>query len=132
MALDTEVAGTGFELQLQERVPWTPVDGVLVWDLANYLEAEELRALGRWLAQQSESGTMVLVCLATHSPYPQRPGQYAILGEAELCHHPDPQAVKTRRVLHSSHELVKLWPQFAAVRSFLLRSGMQEFVLRRR
>lgn len=131
-SLDTGLTGTRFEMQLDDQSRWAPFDGVLCWDVPNYLAAEELKVLGRWIAQLSESGTMVMVCLATHAPYPASPGQYAIQDEATLRFHPNPEAPRTRSVVHSSHELVKLWPQFAAVRSFLLRSGMQEFVLRRR
>ncbi len=131
-SLDTGLTGTRFEMQLDDSSKWAPFDGILCWDVPNYLATDELKALGRWLARVSESGTMVMVCLATHTPYPDLPGQYAIQGEATLRFLQNPNAPRTRTVVHSSHELVKLWPQFAAVRSFLLRSGMQEFVLRRR
>ena len=77
-------------------------------------------------------GALVMACLATRAPYASLPGQYAIEAPDRLSFLPSSVAQLRCSETHSSSELAKLWPNFESVRSFLLRNGMQEIVLRRR
>ncbi|MDJ0656265.1 MAG: hypothetical protein QNJ40_19045 [Xanthomonadales bacterium] len=132
MSLDTTLAGTGFEMRLEQHADWGPFDGVLCWDLLNYLGNDELKLLGAWLHQRCGSRAVVMASLTTRAPYSSQPARYAIESASKLVCMPSQDAEASRSETHSSAELAKLWPGFESVRSFLLRNGMQEFVLRHR
>lgn len=128
-ALDTSLSGTAFEMQLQSHEQ-EAFRGVLAWDLCNYLDAGELAALGQWLSRHCEPGCPVLICLASRAPYANQPGQYAIEDASHLRTIASDSIPDERRLLHTSSALLRAFEQFESVRSFLLRSGMQEYVLR--
>ncbi len=130
MDLDISLVGTAFEMQLEGYRDWGPFDGVLAWDLPNYLEAEELTVLGQWLEAHTTAPSPLLVCMATRTPYADRPGKYSIENRTTLV--ADSAGIEVNRTQrHVPNVLKRSWPAFSPIRSYLLRSGMQEFVLTR-
>ena len=108
-----------------------PYQGLLAWDLLNYCnDAEEFAALGSWLAERLTTGAPALLSLATKTPYGDRPAVYDVVDSNRLRVHPSGSL--RRDVLYAGSRLPRLWPEFDVKRSFLLRNGMQEFVLTRR
>ncbi|MEM7705717.1 MAG: hypothetical protein AAF358_09210 [Pseudomonadota bacterium] len=130
MDLDISLKGTAFEMALEAYRDWGPFDGVLAWDLPNYMASDELSVLGTWLEAHTGTPCPLLVCMATRTPYADQPGRYSVVDEATLLVDPGSSEV-TRTDRHVPNVLKRAWPSFSPNRSFLLRNGMQEFVLTR-
>ncbi|MFK7955555.1 MAG: hypothetical protein AB8B96_05625 [Lysobacterales bacterium] len=129
MDLDLTTVGTAFEMQLETYRDWGPFDGVLGWDLPNYLAEEELVVLGKWLEAHTTPPCPVLICMATRTPYADSPVQYSIETDTTLITESSEGGSKTER--HPPNVIKRAWPAFAPNRSYLLRNGMQEFVFTR-
>lgn len=124
---DREVAA--LRAQLPEIAPQSQ-HGALCWDLPNYLSHAQLRMLGEWLHKVLVVDGVVHLGLYTSSSMPARPPRYGVrdASSIERAAH-DPREVTCPR--YSQKDLQNDWPDFEVVRSFLLRSEIQEFVLRR-
>lgn len=105
-------------------------DGALAWDLANHLDEGRLAALGSWLAGRLGPGAPVFVALATRAPFAERPLRYEVVDASHLRIQAEGRGVAGQALI-SGPRLARLWPAFETERSFLLRNGMQEYVLRR-
>ena len=107
------------------------VDGVLCWDLLDYLEPEAGRLLARELVRLLRPGGVLLVCFGTES----RPGsgqtKYEIIDEASLRYRSGAEARGKRRVLQS-RELTKMFEGLIIADSFLLTNRMREMLFRKR
>lgn len=105
--------------------------GALCWDLPNYCDDEAaFEALGAWLAERLVSQAPVHLALATQAPYGDRPAHYEIVNDQRLkCE--SSTATGRRTQVFRNARLPKLWSQFEVQRSFLMRTGWQEHVLRR-
>jgi hypothetical protein len=119
------------ESELKSFTSSTQFSGALCWDIPNYLGKAQLKALGRWLAKHLRNDGVVLVCLATQIPYPDAPGSYCVVDDRTLRFQPG-NWQKDRNERLTSADLARAWPEFESVRSFLLRNGMQEYVMKRR
>lgn len=117
--------------QLAAFEPDGQYDAALCWEIPNYVDPLGLEVMGRWLAQHIKPGGVVMLSLAVNSPYADLPSSYGIVDTNHLeCIQTKSDANRQQR--YSTRELTKYWPSFTPIRSFLLRSGRQEYVLRRR
>ena len=105
-----------------------PIDLVLVWDLLDYLDGDQIEVLGRHLARLCRKETLVFLMLSTRQTIPDRPSRYLILDPETLRTENDSQHER-RSPLYKEPDLEKLMPTFEVETSFLLRSGIQEYVL---
>lgn len=104
--------------------------GALCWDVLDYLTRPQIAALGRWLARVLALDAVALLSLHTGETMPPAPGRYVIQGALSLARvDADGQWVRCPRLTQG--DLKRLWPDFEVLRSYLLRSEAQEFVLRR-
>ena len=106
------------------------VDGVLCWDVFDYLQAEAADALGREVTRVLRPGGVTFVCHGPRDREVQGPVQYEILDEMTLRH----RTVKVARPAISareSREMTKLFAGLSIASSFLLKSSMRELVLRK-
>ncbi len=115
---------------LEEAADERRFHGALCWDLLNFVEDDLLSDLGAWLGERLEPGAPVFFALATRSPYPAQPAAYDIVDERRLSYRPTDVLDRTK--LLSGARLKRLWVEFEFRRSFLLRNGMQEYVLYRK
>lgn len=103
-------------------------DVVLAWDLFNYLEREQLRALGEQLAALTRHGGYLLALLSALREIPARPQAFRIVDQGTLAYQPRSRGNRT-----SSHyqpaDVATLMPGFSVYRSFLLRHGVREYLL---
>jgi len=105
-------------------------DAALCWEYPNFVDNPGLGLMGDWLAKNLKPGGLVLLSLAIKTPYAVEAANYRIVDSTHLEREvPKGEISRTKRF--TSGELSKHWPQFSPIRSFLLRSGMQEYVLRR-
>ncbi|MEO8504062.1 MAG: hypothetical protein ABI609_09210 [Acidobacteriota bacterium] len=120
-------------LDLASALP-TPTVGatlVLAWDLFNYFRLEALAALGLRLAECTAPGGIVLALVATHKDMPARPQRYRILDPKTLETTVD-GASTAAAPRYRQPELERALPAFRVETTYLLRAGMQEYLLRRR
>lgn len=124
------------------------VDVVLAWDLLNYLEREQIRALCETLAPRCKPGAPLFAMLVTAREMPREPGTYLLQGEAgrggdedddggggereatSLLYRVDRSAGRPAPRYRPA-EIDALSPGFEVDRNYLLRHGIQEYILRR-
>jgi hypothetical protein len=131
---------------LRRALPWDdpgaaePVDMVLAWDLFNYLDRERIRALCEALAPRCRPGAPLYAMLVTAPEMPREPGTY-LLREATdgpggerastaLLYRVDRTAQRPAPRYRPA-EVDALSPGFEVDRNYLLRHGVQEYLLRR-
>lgn len=107
-----------------------PADVVLAWDLFNYLDRQRLRALGERLAARTRPGALLFAMLWTGKEIPREPGRFVIQEGARLVY--GVEAERTRPgPRYRPAEIAAMTPGFSADRNFLLRHGVQEYLLLR-
>ena len=105
-----------------------PFDVVLAWDVFNYLDRPRLAALGARLAARSRPGTLLLALLWTGKEIPAEPGRFLIQDDSHLVYGVD--LARTRPgPRYRPSEIAAVTRGFATDRSFLLRHGVQEYLL---
>ncbi len=117
--------------QLEQFSVPQPFDAALCWEYPNYLDVAGLQQMGAWLAKHVRPGGLVMLSLAIKTPYSDQPSNHRIVDHQRIERQAAPVG-EGRAQRYASGELSKYWPEFDPLRSFLLRSGMQEYVLRRR
>ena len=132
MSVSLDAAAGTLQSQLEAFSSDQPFDGSLCWDLPNYMSAADFKQLGNWLGKHMRPGGVVLLCLATKIPYPKLPGRYVIVSGDRLQYQPAELGDDGRQQRVNTADLSRQWGDFDIERSFLLRNGMQEYVLRRR
>lgn len=105
-----------------------PIDLILVWDLLNYLDREQVTTLGRHLAGLCRRDSLVLALLSTLPTIPELPGRYLML-DPETLRYENSSKRERRSPGYKEPDLEKLMPAFEVETSYLLRSGIQEYVL---
>ena len=105
-----------------------PFDLVLAWDLLNYLRREQIRALAEHLAPACRPGGRLFAMVLTGREIPRRPLTYEMRPGGELVYRgaggptrPGPR--------YRPAEIDDLTPGFTVDRSYLLRHGVQEYLL---
>jgi hypothetical protein len=107
-----------------------PADVVLAWDLFNYLDRKRLRALGERLAARTRPGALLFAMLWTGKEIPREPGRFVIQEGGPLVY--DIDTAHTRPgPRYRPAEIAAMTPGFSADRNFLLRHGVQEYLLLR-
>ncbi|MGB6364333.1 MAG: hypothetical protein WBG64_16830 [Thermoanaerobaculia bacterium] len=128
------LGGGALSRRLQQDLPsrdQAPFDIILAWDLLNYLEPEEMETAGRHLAALCNPKGLLFALLSNHHQLPDRPISFGIVDIDTLAY--DNRSTATRPSPHYREpDLKRHLPAFVVETSFLLRNGMQEYVLARR
>jgi hypothetical protein len=120
-----------FERSLMADLPSTgglPVDAILAWDLLNYLQPEEVAALARCLRPLAARGTLLFTLISTHKEIPDRPVRFEILGRDSLRYETGGR-LRRPSPRYKEPDLARLLSDYTVESSFLLRNGMQEYLL---
>ena len=110
-----------------------PADLVLAWDVLNYLDRDQFRAVGRLLAARCRPGATVFAMIVTTTEMAREPGTYLLhageRGSVDLAY----RLVPARRAAprYRPAEVHQMLPGFSVDRSLLLRHGIQEFLMLR-
>lgn len=104
------------------------VDLILAWDLLNYLDREQVSVVGQHLARLCRRDTLVFLMLSTLQTIPELPGRYLMLDPETLRCENDCNRER-RSPAYKEPDLEKLMPAFEVETSYLLRNGIQEYVL---
>ncbi|HUL77803.1 MAG TPA: hypothetical protein VL691_11110 [Vicinamibacteria bacterium] len=103
---------------------------LLAWDVFDYLRPDQVSSLMARLTPAFRPGALALVLVWTRPQVPARPLRYRIVGRESLAYEGPSQPVRPGP-RYGQHDLARMMPGFSVQRSFLLRSGIQEFLLAR-
>lgn len=129
-ALANEALLKNWLVSLPEYIKPASVDLVLAWDVPNYLD-DALNNLFLSHINPLLSPTAYLHCL-TYSQHemPAQPTQFTVLSNETMKCSPTTQ-IKRPSPRFTQRDIIKRLPDFIVVKSFLLRNGVQEFLLRK-
>jgi hypothetical protein len=101
---------------------------VLMWDLLDYFQPAEIEILGRHLRRLSHPGAQLFAMVSTLKLIPDRPRSYQIADPETLIYGPasSPRRPSPR---YKEPDLQRMLPGLEVEVSYLLRNGVQEYVL---
>lgn len=111
--------------------PGTRFDVILAWDLFDYMPSADIESLIAYIDRFTQSGTLLFALVSIQPRIPEQPARFRVLDAEHLCwEYITDSTVSCRRFTQTA--LLKLLPNFRLRRSFLMRSGFQEYLLERR
>lgn len=116
--------------RLLPLAPEEGFDALLAWDVLDYLRPDQVSSLMARLTPACRPGALALVMVSTRRQIPARPARYRILDRETLDCDSPPQPMRACP-LYTQLDLAHMMPGFSVRRSFLLRSGIQEYLLAR-
>jgi len=119
------------ERAFERQLPDGPFDLVLAWDLFDYVGRTGLQVLGRQLADRTRPGSVLFALVSFHPRITDRPHRFQIVN-AETLRYGDPSGLERPSPGYREPDLVRLLPGFEVSGSYLLRHGIQEYLLTRR
>lgn len=105
-------------------------DGILCWDVFDYLDDEGAAVLAREVGRVLKPRGVTLLSHRPEKPVVAGPVQYEIVDEMTLRYRPLPMARPESRVWYS-RPITNLFEGLTISNSFLLKSRMREVVLRK-
>jgi hypothetical protein len=103
-------------------------DLILAWDFPSYVGRDRWPCVARRLVERLRPGGVVHLFARTGKQMPARPGHFRITAGETVREQPRVgETVEPPRLSHG--EVERLHPGLAAVRSFLDKHGVQEFLL---
>jgi hypothetical protein len=118
---------------LEKLLPLAPderFDAVFAWDVFDYMRPDQVSCLADRLGPACRPEAPVLVFLSTRRTIPATPLRYRI-ADRENVAHDGPREPSRPCPRYGQHDLRRMMPAFSVRRSFLLRTGIQEFLLAR-
>ena len=106
------------------------VDGVLCWDLFDYLDRQTAQALSRQLTRLLRVDGVLLGFFATVPSQDARYTKFVIADETNLHQRPYPAARSKQRVL-LNRDIIKLFDGLRVAESFLLKTNVREILFRK-
>ena len=106
------------------------VDGILCWDVFDFLEDDAAEALAREVTRILKPGGVLFLCHAADARCPSEATQYEIIDEVTLRYRAGPADVPKRRVWQSG-AILRMFGDLAVSDSFLLTSRLREIVMRK-
>jgi len=106
----------------------TRFDVILAWDLFNYLHRKELAAFSEQLRRYTESGALLFALISYHKTIPAQPYRFRIQDEQHLIYDRRTATERPSPRLAPA-EVTNLLKGFRVDRSFLLKHGIQEYLL---
>lgn len=119
------------ERAFERQLPEGSFDLVLAWDLFDYLGRTGLQVLGRQLAGRTAPGALLFALVSFHPRISDRPHRFQIV-DTETLRYGDPSGLERPAPGYREPDLVRLLPGFDVTGSYLLRHGVQEYLLTRR
>ncbi len=115
---------------LSELLPFddeTVFDIILAWDLFNYFDLKELKALVQRLNCWCRPGTKLFILISDLPKIPVSPTKFRILNREQMIHEIPTQETRPCP-RHQPRDIARLMTRFTVSCSFLLRRGIQEYV----
>jgi len=103
-------------------------DALLAWDVFDYLRPDQVSSLVARLAPACRPEAPVLVFASTRRTIPAVPLRYRIVDRENVAYEGPREPVRPSP-RYGQSDLRRMMPGFSVRRSFLLRSGIQEYLL---
>ena len=118
---------------LERLLPLSPderFDAVFAWDVFDYMRPDQIACLADRLGPACGPETPVLVFVSTSRTIPATPLRHRIVDRENVAHE-GPREPSRPCPRYGQHDIRRMMPAFSVRRSFLLRTGIQEFLLSR-
>jgi SAM-dependent methyltransferase len=117
---------------LQKRFPQATgtFDGVLCWDLIDYLDRQAAQALAAELTRVLRPDGALLGFFGTAQPRDARYTKFIIVDEVNLKHRPYP-AARGRQAILLNRDIIRLFSGLRVSDSFLLQNNLREILFRK-
>ena len=112
------------------RIPDETVDGVLCWDVFDYLDREGATALASEITRALKPGGVVFLCHRAEQCPVDGPVEIEIVDETTLRYRTGAESAPVSRVWQS-RDMTRMFDRLTVSDSFLLTSRMREIVLKR-
>lgn len=108
------------------------VDGILCWDIFDFLDKASTQALAKQVIRMLRPGgaVMALFCTAAKSDHVSFT-KYEIVDDGNFRHRVHPGVGGVKRA-HQNRDIIRMFEGLAVADSFLLKSNIREMLLRRR
>jgi len=123
-----DLAGSEFFADFLSLPEDTRFDVILAWDLFNYLHRKELATFSEQLRRFSHKGTLLLALISYHKQIPTQPYRFKIKDEQTLVYERRTASERPSPRIAPA-EVTGLVKGFRVDRSFLLKHGIQEYLL---
>jgi hypothetical protein len=124
-----EGMGALFE-RLLPLAPDEHFDALLAWDVFDYMRPDQVSSLMARLTPACRPEALALVLVSTRRQIPAKPLLYRIVDRENLACDGPLQPVRACP-RYTQPDLARMMPGFSVRRSFLLRNGIQEYLLAR-
>ncbi len=114
--------------RLLPLAPDETFDAVLAWDVLDYMRPDQVSCLAERLGRSCRPEAPVLVFVSTRRTIPATPLRHRIVDRENVAHD-GPREPSRPCPRYGQHDIRRLMPAFSVRRSFLLRTGIQEFLL---
>jgi Methyltransferase domain len=117
---------------LSKRFPQADgsVDGVVCWDLIDYLDRPSSQALATELTRVLRPDGALLGFFGTAQPHDARYTKFVIVDEQNLKHKSYP-AARGRQTILLNRDIIRLFPGLRVSDSFLLKNNLREILFRK-
>jgi hypothetical protein len=112
--------------------PNESVDGVLCWDIFDFLEPAAARALAREIVRVLKPGGAVMGFFCTKAVERAPFSKYEIIEESTSLRHRHHQGTGGPKFVLQNRDIIKMFEGLTVAESFLLKSNTREMLLRRR
>ncbi len=106
------------------------VDGILCWDLIDYLDRQSAQALADQLTRMLRPEGALLGFFGTAQPRDTRYTKYIIVDDVNLKHRPYP-ASRGRQSILLNRDIIRLFTSLRVSDSFLLQNNLREILFRK-
>ena len=106
------------------------VDGILCWDLIDYMDKASAAQLAEQLSRILRPDGALLGFFATSQTTDTRYTKYVIADEANL-HHRNYPAARCRQTILFNRDIIRLFPGLRVSDSFLLQNNLREILFRK-
>ena len=121
-----------FTETLRHRFPQesASVDGILCWDLIDYLDRPSAQVLAEELSRVLRPDGALLGFFATAKTNDPRYTKYVVADEGNLRHRNYP-AARSRQTILLNRDIIRLFPALRVSDSFLLQNNLREVLFRK-
>ncbi len=106
------------------------VDGILCWDIVDYLDRTSAQVLADELTRILRPDGALLGFFGTAQPRDTRYTKYIIVDEVNLKHRPYP-STRGRQSILLNRDIIRLFPVLRVSDSFLLQNNLREVLFRK-
>jgi hypothetical protein len=110
--------------------PAGTVDGILCWDLIDYLDKTSAQALATELTRILRPDGALLAFFGTAQPREARYTKFIIVDDVNLRHRPYP-ATRGRQAILLNRDIIRLFSGLRVSDSFLLQNNLREILFRK-